>query len=134
MRAIDRDYSDGEFVVVDDSILEAFAEHGMEVPHWLFKGMVGEVIPVRISAEHINPCVVWNEIDKITNLDFLGLSYGGETYRPIGIMECPLEYLSEKEKVMRGLLEDGMPSDHVETTMAVISQAMNKYGIVFYQP
>lgn len=53
---------------------------------------------------------------------------------PKSITEADLELLSERELVMRGMLEEGMPAEDVELYTGMVALGMRKYGIVFYRP
>jgi len=101
---------------------------------WL--GKKGTVCAKRLDRSFGQTCIDWGE-NQITNtlwLEDIGLEFKHSDFSELPIMECPEEFLTERELIIKTLMSWGQTEAEATAKVDEIVGAMAKHGIVFYRP
>lgn len=101
------------------------------------EGEEGTCFAQRLDRNSGQMAIKWDSGVK-TNVYFLrkaGLNFEEPKFETLSIKECPEEFLSDTELVIKGLMEiKGISEYQANQVVEKLYPAMNKYGIIFYRP
>lgn len=101
-------------------------------------GKTGVCYAQRIDRTHGQMAIDWgegeNEKTNVYWLEDIGLEFEMPEFLELPICFCLEEWLSDRELVIRSLMEQGDDEENANRKVDEISKAMEKYGIVFYRP
>ena len=99
-------------------------------------GTKGKCYVERINRHFGILCVEWENGVKtnIFKLEETGLKFEEVKVPTLDFRECPIEYLSDQEKVIRGMLEEGVYMEDAFDAIETVLKGMKRYGVVFYIP
>lgn len=132
-------YKAGDEIILTEEIVSKMKN--WDVSFWrarLEQGRVkGVCFPYRTSRASGRMAIKWKKDGLETNvyaLEAAGVLFEKLEFGEISILKCPIQYLSARECVLRGMLEAGETPESAALLMTSVEQGMDKYDVVFYQP
>lgn len=137
-----RPYREGDTLVITQEIYDALAEADSGLVRYadIKVGLKGTIERRRMGLDYGMLVVHWEEVlsglgayTNCLDLAKIGLVFETPRFKRLKVTEAPVEILSETERVERALTETygGL---RAQKLMAIVVEAMNKHGVVFYRP
>lgn len=130
-------YKVGDEFILTEEIISGM--RGWDQEHWrirLKEGKIkGECFPSRIDRTSGHMCIQWEDGLRTNVYAFEPVAYFEPVlFEELSVLECPVDLLSARECVLRGLMETGDSLESAERIVYSVLRGMDKYGVVFYQP
>lgn len=95
----------------------------------------GKCYPRRLDRIFGRMCIWWEDGLETNVYAFEPMAYFEPvTFDELSVLECPVDLLSARECVLRGLMETGDSLESAERIVYSVLRGMDKYGVVFYIP
>ena len=132
-------YKEGDEITMTEEMLQKLEADVLAGAWWrngVPAGTRGRCYVERVNRHFGMMCVRWSNGVKtnIFKLEETDLKFEDVKMPTLELRESPVEYLSDQEKVMRGMLEEGVYMETAFDAIEAVLKGMKRYGVVFYVP